>query len=58
VQGAVRESQFALWHLTLSLAIDPLLPLVVLGSAALVVLGRILWAVENLCPHPSTEWVP
>jgi hypothetical protein len=58
VKGAVRQSQLALWQLTFSLAIDPLLPLVVLGSAALVVLGRILWAVENLCPHPSTEWVP
>jgi hypothetical protein len=58
VKGAVRQSQFALWQLTFSLAIDPLLPLVVLGSAALVVLGRILWAVENLCPHPSTEWTP
>jgi len=58
VKGAVRQSQLDLWQLTFSLAIDPLLPLVVLGSAALVVLGRILWAVENLCPHPSTEWVP
>lgn len=54
----VGQNPLTLWQLTVSLAIDPLLPLVVLGSAALVVLGRILWAVENLCPHPSTEWTP
>ena len=58
VTGALHLSEPAFWQLSWALAIDPLLPLVILGSAALVVLGRILWALENLCPHPSTDWTP
>lgn len=58
VTRAIHLSEPAFWQLSWGLAIDPLLPLIILGSAALIVLGRILWAVENLCPHPSTEWTP
>jgi hypothetical protein len=56
--GALHLSAPALWQLVLCLAVEPLLPLAIVGSAAVVTLGRILWSLELLCPHPTKDWSP